>query len=127
MKTSIKILIGGAGLVLIVLVYYDLMIREAFLSGSYKKPFDGFNTLNYENFDEIDLSAATTANVIVRQGPFNIQLDPTAAGFVKISQTAHTLHIGSAFDYHYYNPRSNYVLIITCPHLLQFNSDSKYI
>jgi len=127
MKTSIKILIGGACLVLIALVYYDLMIREAFLSGSYKKPFDGFNTVHFENFDEIDLSAATAANVIVRQGPFNIEVDPTAEGFVKISQTAHTLHIAAVFDYHYYSPRSNYVLIITCPHLFEFNSDSKYI
>ena len=126
MKTSIKILIGGACLVLVALVYYDLMVREAFLAGSYKRPFDGFNTLHYENFDEIDLSAATAANIIVQQGPFSIKMDPTAYGFVKVSQISHTLHIDAAFSDHYYSSRSNYVLIITCPRLVKFSSDSRY-
>jgi hypothetical protein len=126
MKTSIKILIGSACLVLVALVYYDLMVREVFLAGSFKKPFYGFATLNYENFDEIDLSAATAANIIVQQGPFSIKMDPTASGFVKLSQNSHTLHIDAAFSDHYYSPLSNYILIITCPHLLEFSSDSKY-
>jgi hypothetical protein len=126
MKKSIKILIGGACLVLLALVYYDLMVREAFMAGTYKKPFNTFTTLTYENFDEIDLSAATAANIIVQQGPFSVKMDPTAAGFVKVSQTSNTLHIDAAFSDHYYSPLSNYVLIITCPHLLKFSSDSKY-
>ena len=126
MKTSNKILIAAACLVLGALIYYDLMVREVFITGNYKDPYGTFITPDFENFDEIDLSAATAANIIVQQGPFSVKVDPTAYGFVKVSQTSHTLHIDAAFSDHFYSPLSNYVLVITCPHLLKFSSDSKY-
>ena len=126
MKTSIKILIGGVCLVLVALVYYDLMMRETFMAGNYKTPFGAFTELNFENFDEIDLSAGTAANIIVQQGPFSVKMDPTATGFVKIGQVSHTLHIDATFPSNFYIPRSTYTLIITCPHLLKFSCDSKY-
>jgi hypothetical protein len=127
MKTSIKILIAAACLVLVVLVYYDLMVRDAYRAGSYKDPYGMFTPMNFDNFDEIDLSAGTAANIIVQQGPFSIKMDPTASGFVKISQSSHMLHIDAAFPTNFYTPRSTYVLVITCPHLLKFSSDSRYL
>jgi len=126
MKTSIKILVAAACLVLVALVYYDLKVNDAYRAGSYKDPYGLFKPINFENFDEIDLSAATAANIVVQQGPFNIKMDPTAAGFLKLSQTAHTLHIDAAFPANFYIPRAAYSLIITCPHLLKFTSDAKY-
>jgi hypothetical protein len=127
MKTSIKILVAAACLVLVALVYYDLKVRDAYQAGSYKDPYGLFTELNFDNFDEIDLSAGTAANIVVQQGPFNIKMDPTASGFVKLSQTSHTLHIDAAFPANFYMPRSTYVLIITCPHLLKFSADSRYL
>lgn len=126
MKTSIKILIGAACMVLIVLVWYDLRIRDAYVSGSYKQPFSGFAVQHFKDFDQIDLGSCTAANVIVKQGPFSVSIDPTAIDFVRISQTGNVLHINAAYRAAYYSPRADYVVLITCPQLKKFVADSKY-
>lgn len=125
MKTSIKILIAGVCLVLGALVWYDLHVRDAYKSGSYKQLFGGFTTLNFKDFDEIDVNACTAANVIVKQGPFNIQVDPTAS-FVKVSQKGSALQINAVYPNTYYTPRNAYVLVITCPQLKKLVIDSRY-
>jgi len=125
MKTSIKILIAGVCLVLGVLVWYDLHVRGAYKSGSYKQLFGGFTTLNFKEFDEIDVNACTAANVIVKQGAFNIQVDPTAS-FVKVSRKGNALQINAVYPNTYYTPRNAYVLVITCPQLKKIAVDSRY-
>src|ERR1700753_342675 len=105
MKTSIKILIAGACLVLGVLVWYDLRVRDAYVKGSYKSVFDDFKTLDFKNFDEIDINACTAANVIIKQGPFNIQVDPTA-GVATVTQDGKVLHIDANYNNAYYTPRN---------------------
>lgn len=126
MKTSIKILIGAACMVLVVLAWYDLRIRDAYVSGSYKQPFSGFVAQHFNDFDEIDLGSGTAANVMIKPGPFSVSVDPTATGFVRISQSGHVLHIDAAYPAAYYTPRAQYTLRITCPQLKKFIADSKY-
>src|ERR1700749_3072618 len=109
MKTSIKILIAGTCLVLGVLVWYDLHIRDAYASGGYKQLFSGFKTLNFKDFDEIDVDACTSTNVIIKQGPFKIQADPTAE-FLKVTETGRVLKIDAVYPNTYYTPREGYVL-----------------
>jgi hypothetical protein len=54
-------------------------------------------------------------------------MEPTASDFVKVSQNKDTLHIDAAFTGSFNNNRANYVLVISCPTLVQFNADARYM
>ncbi|MDF2432659.1 MAG: hypothetical protein JWP44_2290 [Mucilaginibacter sp.] len=127
MKTSNKLLLTAIIITLVSLVFYDLMLKSSYLKGDYKDPFKDYVSLNFKDFKTIDLSASTAANIILKQGPFSVRMDPSAADFVKISQNAGTLHIDAAFSGSFNNPRAAYVLVISCPDLKQFNADARYM
>lgn len=127
MKTSNKLLLTAIIITLVSLVFYDLMLKSSYLKGDYKDPFKDYVSLNFKDFKTIDLSASTAANIILKQGPFSVRMDPSAADFVKISQNAGTLHIDAAFSGSFNNPRAAYVLVVSCPDLKQFNADARYM
>lgn len=127
MKTSNKLTIAALLLILVSLFFYDMMLRSSYFSGSYKDPFREFTALNFKDFKSINLSASTAANIIVQQGPFSVKVDPVAAQFVKVSQNGGTLHIDVAFPGSYENSRAEYVLIISCPSLVNFDADARYM
>jgi hypothetical protein len=127
MKTSNKLTIAAILFILVSLVYYDLMLKASYLSGTYKDQFKDYTTLNFKDFNSIDLGASTAANIIVEQGPFRVRIGPTAARFVTVSQHHQTLHIEAAFPGNYQNARTDYVLIISCPNLVRFDADARYM
>lgn len=127
MKTSNKLTIAAILLILVSLVYYDLMLKTAYLSGTYKDQFKDFVALNFKDFNSINLGSSTASNVIVKQGPFSVRIEPTSAQFVKVSQQDQTLHIETAFPGNYQNSRADYVLVISCPNLVRFDADARYM
>jgi hypothetical protein len=127
MKTSNKLTIAAILLILVSLVYYDLMLKTAYLSGTYKDQFKDFVALNFKDFNSINLGSSTASNIIVEQGPFRVRIEPATARFVKVSQHDKTLHIETAFPGNYENSRSDYVLIISCPNLARVDVDSRYM
>jgi hypothetical protein len=127
MKTSNILLLTAFSLIVGSIVFFDLTLKSAWLSGSYKDTFKDYLELGYKNFDAIDLDASTSANLILKQGPFSVRIDPTAADFVHVDQRAGRLHITAAFAGSYINPRPGYVLVISCPSIKQFNADALYI
>lgn len=127
MKTSNKLTIAAILLILVSLVYYDLTLKTAYLSGAYKDRFRDFEALSFKDFKSIDLGSSTASNIIVQQGPFNVRIEPLAARFVKVSQQGETLHIETAFPGNYQNSRGDYVLIISCPNLVRFDADARYM
>ncbi|ASU34074.1 hypothetical protein [Mucilaginibacter xinganensis] len=127
MKTSNKLTIAAILLVLVSLVYYDLMLKASYMSGTYKDQFRDFVALNFKDFKSINLGSCTASNIIVEQGPFSVRIEPTADQFVKVSQRDQTLHIETAFPGNYQNSRAEYVLIISCPSLASIAVDSRYM
>lgn len=127
MKTSNKLTIAAVLLILVSLVYYDLMLKAGYLSGNYKDQFRDFTALNFKDFKSIDLGSSTASNIIVEQGPFSVRIEPTATRFVKVSQRNQILHIETAFPGNYENSRAEYVLIISCPNLIKFDADARYM
>lgn len=127
MKTSNILLIIALGFIVGILVVFDLTLKQAWLNGSYKDPFKDYVELGYKNFDAIDLDASTSANLILKQGPFSVRIDPTAADVVKLSQRNGTLHISTAFPGAYINPRPGYVLVISCPNIKRLDADARYM
>lgn len=127
MKTSNKLTIAAILFILVSLVYYDLMLKASYLSGTYRDQFKDYTTLNLKNFNSIDLGASTAANIIVEQGPFRVRIEPTNVRLVKVSEHDQTLHIEAAFPGNYQNSRAEYVLIISCPNLVRFDADAIYM
>jgi len=127
MKTSNKLIITAALLILLPLIAYDLVLRSVYIKGDYKDPYKEFVTLNYKDFNTIDLSASTAANIILTQGPYSVRMEPRASYFVKVSQTDTKLHIDAVFPGEYENSNAAYVLVISCPSLKEFNADARYM
>jgi hypothetical protein len=126
MKTSIKLILSAIILVAISLAGYDMILRNAFLKGDYKNPYRDYVSLNFSDFQSIDVDASTIANVLVTQGPFSVKVSPYSRSFVKVSQAGGTLRIGSAFAGRYYGSRDAYIVLISCPKLTRLKADSHY-
>lgn len=127
MKTSNKLAISAVILILAAMFFYDLKLKAAYLSGDYKNPFRDFVAMNFKNFNAVKLNASTAANIIVKQGPFSVKIEPNGNNYVKVAQTGTTLNIDVAFSGNYQNSRYDYVLVITCPNLVNFDADAKYM
>lgn len=127
MKTSNKLALLGIIVILAAIVWFDLIMRAAYFTGDYKKPFREFVSLDFKNFNTINLNASTAANIIVQQGPFDVKIEPYGKDYVKVTQNGTALNISAGFSGSYRNPRYGYVMLITCPNLVKFNTDARYM
>lgn len=127
MKTSNKLALLGIIAILAAIVWFDLIMRSAYFTGDYKKPFREFVSLDFKNFNTINLNASTAANIIVQQGPFDVKIEPYGKDYVKVTQNGTALNISAGFSGSYRNPRYDYVMLITCPNLVKFNTDARYM
>ena len=127
MKTSNKLALAGVVLILAAMVWFDLIMKSAYFSGDYKKPFRDYITLDFKNFNTIKLNASTAANIIVKQGPFDVKIEPFGKNYVKLTQKGEALQIDVSFEGSYQNPRFDYVVLITCPNLIKFDADARYM
>jgi len=127
MKTSNKLAISAVILILAAMFFYDLKLKAAYLSGDYKNPFRDFVTLSFKDFNSIKLNASTAANIIVKRGPFGVKIEPNGNNYVKVTQNGGTLNIDAVFSGNYQNARYDYVMLISCPKLVNFDADAKYM
>jgi len=127
MKTSTKLILAIAIVATVSLAIYDMLLRQAYVKGDYNNPYRDYASLDFKNFTAIDLDASTVANIIVKQGPFSIKIDPYSAGFVRVTQNKGILHIKAAFNRGYTNEMASYILIITCPKIDSITTDSRYM
>jgi hypothetical protein len=126
MKTSNKLILAALLLVLISLFGYDYLLKEAYVSGKYKDPYNGFTALKFKDFDTVDLVSSTAANVKFVQGPFSVRIDTNFLNYVKVKQTGKRLQINTVFESGYlYNPKP-YILVISCPKLSEVNTNATY-
>ena len=128
MKTSSKLILSAILIMLIAAALYDLQLKKVFDSGEYKQKYKGYISLNFKDFNTIHLNSSTAINILIRQGPFSVKVEPNSNEFVKLTQTGKTLNINAAFSgsfQSYYN--QSYVLLITCPSLIRIHADAKYI
>ena len=117
MKTSSRFLLAAAFITLLSLVVYDLLLRAEYKSGYYLDPIRNFVTLNFKDFDTLDLPSSTAVNVKIVQGPFNIRMDRDAVDFVHLKNEGHKLQISAAFAGNYQSTPNQFILIISCPKL----------
>jgi hypothetical protein len=126
MKTSNKYLLAAAVLTLLSLVVYDILLKAAYKSGSYADPYKNFVTLNFKDFDVLDLPSATAANVKLVQGPFSIRMDGNTKDYVQVSQDGKRLRIHAAFEGNYQMNPYRYIFLISCPRLSEVHTNAGY-
>jgi hypothetical protein len=126
MKTSTKILMATLAILVISLVVYDLSLKAEYRKGDYTNPYRDYNSLNYSDFNEIELNASTAVNIILVQGPYKVLANPSADDFLHVSKQGRRLVISAAFPDHYRNIVTNYVLYISCPKLSLLKADAQY-
>jgi hypothetical protein len=126
MKASSKFLLAAACITLLSLVAYDLLLRSEYKSGNYSDPYRNFETLNYRDFDTLDLPSSTAANVKIVQGPFSIRMDRDASDFVQLKNEGHRLKVNAAFTGNYQSTTHQFILIISCPRLSALITNAGY-
>ncbi|MDO3626710.1 hypothetical protein [Mucilaginibacter sp. BT774] len=126
MKTSNKILIITLAILIISLIAYDLSLRAEYRKGDYTNPYRDYISLNYHDFNEIELNASTAVNIIIVQGPYKVLANPGAEDFLRVNKQGKRLVINAAFPDHYRNIAANYVLYISCSKLSLLKTDARY-
>lgn len=127
MRTSNKLIIATFLLLLLSLFGYDCMLKAAYQSGDYKDPYSDFKSLDYKNFDAVDIVSSTAASVKFVQGPFSIKIDRVALDYVKFKQENRRLQIEANFEDHYMGNPNPYIIVISCPKLTEISTNASYI
>jgi len=126
MKNSNKILFLGIMLLIASLVVYDFELKAEYVKGDFLKPFANFQPSDFKDFNAIKLESGTAINLKVVKGPYRVAIEPTATDFVKIRKEGSTLIVSAAFGDHYRSIQNDYVVLVSCPDLNSFSSDSRY-
>jgi hypothetical protein len=127
MRTSNKLIIATFLLLLLSLFGYDCMLKAAYKSGDYKDPYSDFKSLDYKDFDAVDIVSSTAANVKFVQGPFSIKVGKITLDYVKIKQQGRRLQIDANFEDHYMGNSYPYIIVISCPKLAEISTNASYI
>ena len=126
MKTSNKLLFSAILLILLSLVVYDTLLKAEYQTGNYKDPYKSFVILKFSDFDILDIHSSTAANVKFVQGPFSVRIDKNALDYVAVSQDGPHLRIDATFEGNYLGNPNQYILLISCPKLLEVNTNAGY-
>jgi hypothetical protein len=126
MKTSNKLILVAVLLLVVALFAYDNLLKTEYLTGKYKDIYRDYKTLNFKDFDVADLPSSTASNVKFIQGPFSVKIAPYALNYTHITQTGNRLQVQSNFERSYVYDQFAYVLIISCPKLIEVNTSAVY-
>lgn len=126
MRTSNKFIYSALLLTLMALIVYDLLLKAEYRSGRYKIPYQDYVSLDFRNFDVLDLNSSTVANVKLVQGAFSVRINKNALEYVKVQQKGKRLQIDAVFEDQYFGNPNPYLLVISCPKLVSLNANASY-
>ena len=126
MKTSNKLFVAAAALVLGSLATYDAALHAEYRTGRYRDPLRNYQTLSLRGFDRISLPAAGMVNVKVERGPFAVHLSKDAAEYVHVAQQNGQLAVTLDYpkEWKWLGPKD--ALRITCPQLTALSTEGTY-
>ena len=126
MKTSSKLVVAGIVLLLAALFAYNYLLKQEYLTGSYKVPYKDYVHLKFSDFDAVDVLSSTTTNVKFVQGPYSVKINDDALTYTTVEQKGKRLIIASNFEGEYRNNQNGYLLIISMPKLIEVNTSATY-
>jgi len=126
MKTSNKLLLAALVVLLTSLTAYNMALRAEYRKGDYKDPLHGYVSLDYKDFTEVAVPAASAVSVKLVPGPFSVRLNPMATKYVQLRQQGNRLVITAAFPdrRHYFGQAAT--VLISCPRLATLTTDAVY-
>lgn len=125
MKTSMKLLLAAALVLLASLTAYNMALRAEYRSGAYLDPLRGYAKLDFKNFDEVAIPAASVLSVKVMAGPFGVRVNPAAREFVRVRQQGNRLVVEAALPDQFGLGRGETV-VISCPRLTTLTTGGEY-
>jgi len=126
MKTSTTYLLAALLVLLASLTAYNMALRTEYRSGAYKDPLRNYEVLNFKNFTEIAIPAASRINVKVLAGPFSVRVNPAAAKLLRVSQQGGQLRIALALLGEPETLGWGETVVISCPRLTALTTDGTY-
>ncbi|MBF9219942.1 hypothetical protein [Hymenobacter ruricola] len=127
MKTSNKWLLAALLLLLGSLTAYNMGLRAEYAKGTYKDPAQTTTALNFKNFSEVDVQAASQMGVKIVAGPYGVRLNKQAEKYVKVTQQGQRLTVRLAFPEQQESLGGRQgVVIISCPQLRQLTAGAAY-
>jgi hypothetical protein len=126
MKNSTNYLLAALLVLLASLTAYNMALRTEYRAGTYKDPLRGFAALNFKNFDEITIPAASTITVKIVAGPYAVHLGPDATEYVHLRQQGRQLLVEASFPSHHEYLGNRPLLVISCPRLTTLRTDAVY-
>src|SRR5665213_2713712 len=93
MKTSNKILMAAALVVIAWLVIYDNALKAEYVKGDFKKPHYHMLQLNFSNFNTIEHNAGNIIGLKIEKGPYSVWVDDYVKDKITISQNGQDLTI----------------------------------
>ena len=126
MKTSNQGLLAALLLLLGALTAFNLSLRAEYRRGTYKDPLRNTTALNFKDFTQINVPAASALKVKIVAGPYGVRVSDKAAEFVKVSQQGGRLSVALAFPEERQYLGGGDVLTISCPRLDQLSASATY-
>jgi hypothetical protein len=117
MKTSINFLLAALVVLLASLTAYNMALRNEYRSGAYKDLLRNYTTLDFKNFTEVDVPAASKLDVKIMAGPFKVRVNPAAEKFVRVSQQGGRLVVSLVMPEQAQSLGWGQTVVISCPHL----------
>jgi len=129
MKTSNKLLLTAVLVLLISLALYDTALRAEYRKGTFRNPFKDFVTLNYQDFNAVDLPAASQASVRIEAGPYRVRVYKPLNEFLQASQHGKQLTLALRFpkDDRSFLNASQPAIVISCPTLAALRTNARYL
>jgi hypothetical protein len=127
MKTSNKWLLAALLLLLGSLTAYNMGLRAEYRKGAYKDPKHNTTALDFKDFNEVDVQAASAMSVKIVRGPYGVRLNNAAKNAVKISRQGARLTVALAFAKGEESLGSQDVLTISCPQLKRLTASGTYL
>src|SRR5471030_1778532 len=93
MKTSNKIIMIAALVVIAWLVIYDNALKAEYVKGDFKKPHYRMQQLNFSNFNVIEHNAGNIIGMQVKKAPYGVWIDDYAKDKIRVSRHGQTLQI----------------------------------
>jgi len=125
MKTSNLLLLIAALVLLGSLTAYNLALRAEYRRGTYQDPLREYSHLNFRNFSEVAVAAASTGSVKIVAGPWGVRLSPAAVPYVHLAQQGQRLVVTATFpDQWRWLPGE--AVVISCPRLAALSTDAVY-
>jgi len=120
MKTSNKILMAAALVLIAWLVIYDNALKAEYVKGDFKKPHYHMQQLSFSNFNTIEHNAGNIIGLQVEKGPYGVWVDDYIKDKINISQNGQTLVITNTSKENVNDYRG---IIISCPDVISITSN----